>query len=192
MADEENVNETEATEAAATPAAETEAPSAEATESTEAVAAPVLDEDAAAAAADLEALRARVAKPAKDARYAATGKRKTSVARVILTPGEGFWINGRSLDEYFDRARDRQAVTEPLVSAGADGAYHVRARIHGGGITGQTGALRHGIAKALAEIDPALRTQLKGRGFLKFDTRQVERKKAGFKKARKKPQFSKR
>ena len=190
MADEENVNETEATEA---PAAEA-TPAAESTDAQEAVEAPQSDSDTAAAeaAADLEALRARVGKPAKDARYQATGKRKTSVARVILTPGEGFWINGRSLDEYFDRARDRDAVTEPLISAGADKAYHVRARIHGGGITGQTGALRHGIAKALADIDPAVRTQLKGRGFLKVDTRQVERKKAGLKKARKKPQFSKR
>lgn len=142
---------------------------------------------------DLEALKQKVAAPAADARYQATGKRKRSVARVIMTPGEGtFWINGRTLDEYFDRDGHRAAVMEPLIAAGAVGAYHVRARIHGGGITGQTGALRHGISKALAEIDPALRTQLKGRGFLKVDTRQVERKKAGFKKARKKPQFSKR
>jgi small subunit ribosomal protein S9 len=150
------------------------------------------DEEA-QAEVDLEAIKALVSKPAKDARYQATGKRKTSVARVILTPGDGsFWVNGRTLEEYFDRASQRTAVLEPLVAAGAAGSYHVRARVHGGGITGQTGALRHGIAKALAEIDPAVRTQLKGKGFLKVDTRQVERKKAGLKKARKRPQFSKR
>lgn len=150
-------------------------------------------DDEAASEVDLDAIKLKVSKPASDARYQATGKRKRSVARVILTPGDGtFWINGRTLDEYFDRDSHRAAVMEPLVAAGAAGAYHVRARVHGGGITGQTGALRHGISKALAEIDPAVRTQLKGRGFLKVDTRQVERKKAGFKKARKKPQFSKR
>lgn len=148
---------------------------------------------------DLEALKAKVAKPAKDARYQATGKRKRSVARVILTAGDGtFRINsagkdaGRTLEQYFDRENHRNQVMEPLVAAGAAGAYDVFVRVHGGGITGQSGAVRHGISKALAEIDPALRTQLKGRGFLKVDTRQVERKKAGFKKARKKPQFSKR
>lgn len=154
------------------------------------------DSDAEALAAkneqDFEELKARIAKPAADARYQATGKRKRSVARVILTPGEGFWINGRDLTTYFNRQRDRDAILEPLMIAGADQAYHVRARLHGGGITGQTGALRHGIAKALADMDPALRKQLKSRGFLKVDTRQVERKKAGLKKARKKPQFSKR
>jgi len=223
MADEnENVNEEPAAEAAA--AAEAEAPAKEeAAPAAEAEAAPAEEtaaaeessdtsdgtsdgtsegtssEDEAQAEVDLEALRAKVAKPAKDARYAATGKRKRSVARVILTPGDGtFLINpnskgeGRTLDQYFDRSSDRSLVTEPLVAAGAAGSYNIRVRVHGGGNTGQTGAVRHGISKALAEIDPALRTQLKGKGFLKVDTRQVERKKAGFKKARKKPQFSKR
>jgi small subunit ribosomal protein S9 len=210
MAD-ENVNETEATEApaaeeTAAPEAATEAPAAEAkadaedtsSGTSEGTSEGTSDEEA-QAEVDLEALRARVAKPAKDARYEATGKRKTSVARVILTPGDGtFLINanskgqGRTLEQFFNRESHRTAVMEPLVAAGAAGAYNVRVRVHGGGITGQTGALRHGIAKALAEIDPALRTQLKGKGFLKVDTRQVERKKAGFKKARKKPQFSKR
>lgn len=217
MAD-ENVNEQdETTEVPATeaPAAETAAPEAAADETAPAADAKADAEDtssgtsegtsdsssdeAAQAEVDLEALKAKVAKPAKDARYQATGKRKRSVARVILTPGDGtFLINangknqGRTLEEYFDRSRDRTAVQEPLVAAGAIGVYNVRVRVHGGGITGQTGAIRHGISKALAEIDPALRTQLKGKGFLKVDTRQVERKKAGFKKARKKPQFSKR
>jgi small subunit ribosomal protein S9 len=214
MADEKNVNEDEA--AVEAPAAEaTEAPAAEAPAAEEAAADAAeassstsegtsegtssSSVDEAQAEIDLEALKARIAKPAKDARYQATGKRKRSVARVILTPGDGTFLinadskgNGRTLEQYFDRESDRSLVLEPLVVAGAAGAYNVRVRVHGGGNTGQTGAVRHGISKALAEIDPALRTQLKGRGFLKVDTRQVERKKAGFKKARKKPQFSKR
>jgi small subunit ribosomal protein S9 len=219
MADEKNVNEDEAAveapaaEAPATEAPEAAAEAAPAAEATEAATEAKDDTsegtsegtsssssvDEAQAEIDLEALKARVAKPAKDARYQATGKRKRSVARVILTPGDGTFLNnadskgnGRNLEQYFDRESDRSLVLEPLVVAGAAGAYNVRVRVHGGGNTGQTGAVRHGISKALAEIDPALRTQLKGRGFLKVDTRQVERKKAGFKKARKKPQFSKR
>ena len=182
------------------PTAEAEAPAAEAKADAEDTSSDTSEgtsdsssEDEAQAEVDLEALRAKVAKPAKDARYQATGKRKTSVARVIVTPGDGsFWINGRTLDDYFPRHASRTAVMEPFVLAGATGSYHVRARIHGGGVSSQAGAIRHGISKALAEIDPALRTQLKGKGFLKVDTRQVERKKAGLKKARKKPQFSKR
>jgi small subunit ribosomal protein S9 len=144
-------------------------------------------------APSLESLQAIVAKPPKNARYQSTGKRKTSVARVIVTPGKGdFWINGRTLQDYFPRESLRTAILEPMVLSGAVGTYHVRARIHGGGVSSQAGALRHGIAKALGEIDPHLRTQLKSRGLLKLDARQVERKKAGLKKARKKPQFSKR
>lgn len=156
-------------------------------------------DDEAQAEIDFEALKAKVSNPPKGARYQATGKRKRSVARVILTPGTGQFLfnvdrkgNGRTLEQYFNRNSHRNAVLEPLVQAGAMGAYDVRVRVHGGGITGQTGAVRHGISKALSEIDPGVRTQLKGKGFLKVDTRQVERKKAGFKKARKKPQFSKR
>jgi len=143
--------------------------------------------------AELAAARVKLLKPAKGARYAATGKRKRSVARVILTPGKGtFWINGRDLKTYFPRAFYQAEIMEPLELTGAAGVYDVRARIHGGGITGQSHALRHGISKALAEVDPAIRTQVKSKGMLKVDTRQVERKKAGLKKARKKPQFSKR
>jgi small subunit ribosomal protein S9 len=143
--------------------------------------------------AELAAAKAKLLKPGKGARYAATGKRKRSVARVILTPGTGsFWINGRDLKTYFPRAFYQGEIMEPLELTGAAGVYDVRARIHGGGITGQSHALRHGIAKALAEVDPAIRTQVKSKGMLKVDTRQVERKKAGLKKARKKPQFSKR
>jgi small subunit ribosomal protein S9 len=142
---------------------------------------------------DTDAILKLVSKPAKNARYEATGKRKTSVARVILTPGDGtFWINGKDLNSYFSREVARTAVAEPLVVTGALGSYNVRCRVHGGGATGQAGALRHGIAKALAEIDPRVRTMVKSKGMLKVDTRQVERKKAGLKKARKKPQFSKR
>lgn len=134
-----------------------------------------------------------VDKPGKDARYQSTGKRKTSVARVILTPGDGtFWINGRTLEDYFPRHGLRTAIMEPLITSGATTTFSIRARIHGGGVSSQAGALRHGISRALADIHPIVRTQLKSKGFLKLDARQVERKKAGLKKARKRPQFSKR
>lgn len=130
---------------------------------------------------------------AEIAQYLGTGKRKTSVARVILRPGDGkTWINGRTLEEYFPRAAHRVAALAPLRTAGADGTYDLRVRVHGGGITGQAGAVRHGIARALVEADPELRVPLKREGFLTRDARQVERKKAGLHKARKAPQFSKR
>jgi small subunit ribosomal protein S9 len=127
------------------------------------------------------------------AQYQGTGKRKTSVARVILRPGDGsWWINGRNLDEYFPRATQRMVAAAPLRVAGVEGRFDVRARIHGGGTTGQAGALRHGIARALVEADPNLRGVLKREGFLTRDARIVERKKAGLHKARKAPQYSKR
>jgi small subunit ribosomal protein S9 len=127
------------------------------------------------------------------AQYRGTGKRKTSVARVILRPGDGAsWINGRSLEDYFPRDALRSTATAPLRVAGAEGKFDLWARLDGGGITGQAGALRHGIARALVEADPELRVPLKREGFLTRDARQVERKKAGLKKARKRPQFSKR
>jgi small subunit ribosomal protein S9 len=130
---------------------------------------------------------------AEIAQYQGTGKRKTSVARVILRPGDGtWWINGRSLEEYFPRAALRTVATMPLRTAGVEGRFDVRARLHGGGIAGQAGALRHGIARALVEADPNLRTVLKREGYLTRDARVVERKKAGLHKARKAPQFSKR
>ena len=123
----------------------------------------------------------------------ATGKRKTSVARVILRPGDGkTWINGRSLEEYFPRVTHRTIVLAPLGVAEAEGTYDLRIRVHGGGVSGQAGAIRHGIARALVEADPELRVPLKRQGFLTRDARQVERKKAGLHKARKAPQFSKR
>jgi small subunit ribosomal protein S9 len=127
------------------------------------------------------------------AHYRGTGKRKTSVARVILRPGDGAtWINGRSLEEYFPRQALRAVATAPLRVAGVEGRFDIRARLQGGGPTGQAGALRHGIARALVEADPELRTVLKREGFLTRDARIVERKKAGLHKARKAPQFSKR
>ena len=127
------------------------------------------------------------------AQYLGTGKRKTSVARVILRPGSGgTWINGRSIEEYFPRASHRTMITAPFRTAAAEGTYDLRVRVHGGGPSGQAGAVRHGIARALVEADPDLRTPLKRAGFLTRDARIVERKKAGLHKARKAPQFSKR
>ena len=130
---------------------------------------------------------------AADARYNATGKRKSAIARVILKPGEGtYTINGRHLDEYFPRVRLQRMASQPLEAAGYDTRMDVVARIHGGGVSAQANALRHGIARALVEADPALRAELKRRGYLTRDPREKERKKAGLKKARKRPQFSKR
>jgi small subunit ribosomal protein S9 len=130
---------------------------------------------------------------AADARYSATGKRKSAIARVILKPGEGtYTVNGRHLDEYFPRVRLQRMASQPLEAAGYQTRMDVVARIHGGGVSAQANALRHGIARALVEADPALRTELKRRGYLTRDPREKERKKAGLKKARKRPQFSKR
>jgi small subunit ribosomal protein S9 len=130
---------------------------------------------------------------AADARYRATGKRKSAVARVILKPGEGTYrINGRHLDEYFPRVLLQRMARQPLEAAGYHTRMDVVARIHGGGVSAQAGALRHGVARALVEADPALRSELKRRGYLTRDPRVKERKKAGLKKARKRPQFSKR
>jgi small subunit ribosomal protein S9 len=127
------------------------------------------------------------------AQYRGTGKRKTSVARVILRPGDGTtWINGRTLEEYFARPSHQKMVLAPLEVANAAGTYDIRIRVHGGGISGQAGAVRHGVARALVEADPELRVPLKRQGFLTRDARIVERKKAGLHKARKAPQFSKR
>jgi small subunit ribosomal protein S9 len=126
-------------------------------------------------------------------RFIATGKRKSSVARVIVEPGSGkIEVNTRSLDAYFPRASHQTMVNQPLIQAGYGETVDVRARVHGGGIAGQAGAVRHGIAKALTEADPELRPELKKRGFLTRDARVKERRKAGLKKARKRPQFSKR
>lgn len=130
---------------------------------------------------------------AAGARYRATGKRKTAVARVILRPGDGAYsINGRTLDEFFPRATLQRNIRQPLEAVGYETRMDVVARMHGGGVSSQAGALRHGISRALLEADPNLRGELKRRGFLTRDPRVKERKKAGLKKARKRPQFSKR
>lgn len=130
---------------------------------------------------------------AADARYQATGKRKTAIARVILKPGSGVYtINGKTLEEYFPRDRLQTQARQPLDATGNLSRMDVVARIHGGGVSAQAGALRHGIARALVEAEPTLRTELKRRGYLTRDPREKERKKAGLKKARKRPQFSKR
>jgi small subunit ribosomal protein S9 len=130
---------------------------------------------------------------AADARYQATGKRKTAIARVILKPGSGVYtINGKALEEYFPRDRLQTQAKQPLDATGNLSRMDVVARIHGGGVSAQAGALRHGIARALVEAAPSLRTELKRRGYLTRDPREKERKKAGLKKARKRPQFSKR
>jgi small subunit ribosomal protein S9 len=133
------------------------------------------------------------AKIESDARYLATGKRKTSIARVTVLPGSGkIEVNKRALEEFFPRPLHQTTVRQPLTTTGYEGSVDVRVRVHGGGISGQAGAVRHGIARALIEVDPELRGELKRRGFLTRDARAKERKKAGLKKARKRPQFSKR
>ena len=134
--------------------------------------------------------------PAKiegDSRFLATGKRKCSIARVTLLPGNGkIEINKRSIEEFFPRPLHQTIAKQALVTTGYEGNVDVRVRVHGGGVSGQAGAVRHGIARALIEVDPDLRGELKRRGFLTRDARVKERRKAGLKKARKKPQFSKR
>ena len=130
---------------------------------------------------------------AAGARYTATGKRKTAVARVILKPGTGAYvINGRTLERHFPRFTLQRNIRQPLEQVGYESRMDVIASMHGGGVSAQAGALRHGISKALIEADPNLRSELKRRGFLTRDARAKERKKAGLKKARKRPQFSKR
>lgn len=123
----------------------------------------------------------------------ATGRRKEAVARVRLVPGDGnFRLNGRSLEEYFPTRAHRMIVSSPLRTVGRDKDLDVIARIEGGGVSGQAGALRHGISRALLELDPELRPVLKKEGFLTRDAREKERRKYGLKKARKAPQYSKR
>ena len=127
------------------------------------------------------------------AQYQGTGKRKTSVARVILRPGDGTtWFNGRTIEDYFPRATHRDVAMAPLKVAGVEGTFDLRVRVHGGGPSGQAGAVRHGISTALTRYEPALRTTVKREGFLTRDPRVVERKKYGRAKARRSFQFSKR
>jgi small subunit ribosomal protein S9 len=130
---------------------------------------------------------------ASGARYRATGKRKTAIARVTLRPGTGtYLVNGRALEDHFPRNTLQRNIRQPLETVGYEDRMDVVARLHGGGISAQAGALRHGVSRALLEADPNLRGELKRRGFLTRDSRAKERKKAGLKKARKRPQFSKR
>ena len=122
-----------------------------------------------------------------------TGRRKGAVARVRLSPGDGgFTVNGRQVDDYFPTRVHRMLARGPLTTLGRERDYDVTVTIRGGGIAGQAGAVRLGIARALVEIDPELRTQLKAEGFLTRDAREKERRKYGLKKARKAPQYSKR
>jgi small subunit ribosomal protein S9 len=134
------------------------------------------------------------ARPATIAPGAATCRRKEAVARVRIVPGTGQWtVNGRTLESYFPNKLHQQVVNEPFATLQLEGRFDVVARIHGGGITGQAGALRLGVARCLNAIDvEANRPSLKKAGLLTRDARVIERKKAGLKKARKAPQFSKR
>ena len=128
-----------------------------------------------------------------EALYSGTGRRKTSVARVRLMPGDGkITVNGRDYTEYFPRPAYQASVSAPLKVLGAGERYDVVAQVHGGGPTGQADAVRHGMARALAEDSQEARSELKDAGLLTRDARAVERKKYGLKKARKRPQFSKR
>ena len=125
--------------------------------------------------------------------YYGTGRRKTSTARVFLSSGAGaITVNKRPLDEYFGRETSRMVVRQPLEVANAIDSLDVQVTVRGGGASGQAGAIRHGIARALVERDETLRSPLRQAGFLTRDARQVERKKVGLRKARKRPQFSKR
>jgi small subunit ribosomal protein S9 len=122
-----------------------------------------------------------------------TGRRKAAVARVRLRPGTGqVLVNKRPIEEYFPSATHRMIITEPLRVAEKTETYDIDATMDGGGVSGQAGALRHGIARALAELDPEVRVPLKRAGFLTRDPREKESKKYGLKKARKAPQYSKR
>ena len=173
----------------------------EATESTEPGAEDYLSEystetppeDQTAETAEAASAAAQPARPASSGRGLATGRRKEAIARVRLTLGTGEWrINGHKLDEYFPNKVHQQLVNEPFVTLSAEGRYDLVALISGGGVTGQAGALRLAIARALADVDPDNRPALKKAGFLTRDARVKERKKYGLKKARKAPQYSKR
>ena len=171
---------TEASPAAESPATEsapaTEAPATEATDATPA-----------------PAETPRAPRPAIGGPVGATGRRKEAVARVRLVPGNGQWtINGRTLDDYFPNKVHQQIVNEPLRTLDVADRYDVLVRVEGGGVSGQAGAVRLGIARALLQTDDEARPSLKKAGFLTRDARAKERRKYGLKKARKAPQYSKR
>jgi small subunit ribosomal protein S9 len=137
--------------------------------------------------------KATTRKPVVTGTALGTGRRKEAIARVRIQPGSGKWkINDRTLEVYFPNKVHQQLISEPFVALGAEDQFDVVARIVGGGVTGQAGALRLGIARALTLVDPDSRPTLKRAGFLTRDARVTERKKAGLKKARKAPQYSKR
>ena len=137
--------------------------------------------------------RAATRRPVVTGHAAGTGRRKEAIARVRILPGSGQWtINGRSLDVYFPNKVHQQLVNEPFVTLGAENQFDVVARISGGGVTGQAGALRLGVTRSLILLDPENRPPLKKAGFVTRDARVKERKKYGLKKARKAPQYSKR
>jgi small subunit ribosomal protein S9 len=137
--------------------------------------------------------RAAARRPVVTGNAAGTGRRKEAIARVRIMPGSGQWlINGRTLDVYFPNKVHQQLVNEPFVTLGAEAQFDVVARISGGGVTGQAGALRLGVTRALILVDPENRPALKKAGFVTRDARVKERKKYGLKKARKAPQYSKR
>ncbi len=123
----------------------------------------------------------------------ATGRRKEAICRTRIVEGSGRWeINGRPLEDYFPSPTHRMLIAEPFRITNTEGRYDVLAKIEGGGVSGQAGALRHGISRALVDLDPDLRPVLKRAGFLTRDAREKERRKYGLKKARKAPQYSKR
>jgi small subunit ribosomal protein S9 len=131
--------------------------------------------------------------PATQTYNSGTGRRKTAVARVRLLPGEGeMVINGRTFVEHFGAAIDEAEVRMPFRVTNTDGKYNAMVKVEGGGVNGQAGAVRHGIARALLEVDEGLRTVLRQAGFLTRDPRMKERKKYGLKRARKAPQYTKR
>ena len=135
----------------------------------------------------------RAARPVVTGKATGTGRRKEAIARVRIAPGTGQWlVNDRPLEKFFPNKVHQQLISEPLVTLGAEGQFDVVARVSGGGVAGQAGALRLGIARALTVVDPENRPTLKRAGFLTRDARVTERKKYGLKKARKAPQYSKR
>ena len=127
------------------------------------------------------------------AQYYGTGRRKSSVARVRLVPGTGkITVNKKDLEEYIPHADLRLVINQPFAVTSTEGSYDVHVNVVGGGYAGQSGAIRHGITRALMEYDESLRSELRKAGFVTRDARQVERKKVGLRKARRRPQFSKR
>ncbi|MEU6247395.1 30S ribosomal protein S9 [Glycomyces sp. NPDC047010] len=192
MSDEIQATEAVETEAVEAPAAEPETETAEVVEvaeTPEAVEVPVEVPADVAAAPSVPSIPAiPIDRPIQT-----VGRRKRAIARVRLVPGTGkYVVNGKSLEDYFPSKVHQQTVAEPFVTVEAGDNFDVLVNIHGGGATGQAGALRLGIARALLEVDPNMRPALKAAGFLTRDAREKESKKYGLKKARKAPQYSKR